>query len=150
MTFLCMSPFLNATIQVVAFHLRVRCMLGVFFVTSINLLTSWMSGSSESVMECMYGQTGPCFILSSQRVLENGVQTHVNSKGNIPSARRSEEGRTCDAASRRTANPTHYPLSYSDPWEEQYLTKQELTVWQVTKTIVHFSNHNDSTSNLLL
>ena len=38
------------------------------------------------VMECMCAQTRPRFILSSERVLwGNGVRTHVNSKGKIPS-----------------------------------------------------------------
>ena len=36
-------------------------------------------------MECMCEQTRPRFILSSERVLGNGVRTHVNSKGKIPS-----------------------------------------------------------------
>ena len=45
----------------------------------------------------------------------NGVRTHVNSKGKLPSTRGSEEGPTCDAAPHRTANPTHYRLSYSSP-----------------------------------
>ena len=66
-------------------------------------------------MGCMCAQTRPWFILSSKRVLGNGVRTHVNSNGKIPSTGGSEEGRTPDAASRRTASPTHYWLSYSDP-----------------------------------
>ena len=45
--------------------------------------------------------------------LGNGVRTHVNSKGKIPSTGGSEEGRTHDAASRKTASPTHCQLSYS-------------------------------------
>ena len=39
----------------------------------------------------------------------NGVRTHVNSKGKIPSTRGSEEDRTHDDASRSTASSTHYP-----------------------------------------
>ena len=42
-----------------------------------------------------------------------GVRSHVNSQGKIPSSGGSEEDRTHDVASRRTANPTHYRLSYS-------------------------------------
>ena len=45
--------------------------------------------------------------------LRNGVRTHVNSKGKIPTTRSSEEDRTHDSSSRRTASPTHYRLSYS-------------------------------------
>ena len=52
----------------------------------------------------------------------NGVRTHLNSKGKIPSTGGSEEIRTRDAASRRTANPAHYRLSYSRP-PYQWLTK---------------------------
>ena len=51
--------------------------------------------------------------------LWNGVRTHVNSKGEIPSTGGSEEGPTRDAASRRTASPTYYWLSYSGP--DRYL-----------------------------
>ena len=62
-------------------------------------------------MECMYAQTRPRFILSSERLSGDGVRTHVISKGTIPST----GYRTHDAASRRTASPTHYRLSYSGP-----------------------------------
>ena len=48
-------------------------------------------------------------------VLGNRVRTHVNSKGKIPSTEGSEQDWTCDAASCRTASPTHYQLSYSSP-----------------------------------
>ena len=37
---------------------------------------------------------------------EIGVKTHISSKGRIPSTGGSEEGRTCDAASHRTASTT--------------------------------------------
>ena len=59
--------------------------------------------------------TRPWFILSSRRVLGNGVRTHVNYKGKIPSTVGLEEVWTCCAAWRRTASPTHYLLSYSGP-----------------------------------
>ena len=45
----------------------------------------------------------------------NGVRTHVDYKGKIPSTRNSEKGRTHDTASRRTANTMHYQLNYSSP-----------------------------------
>ena len=45
----------------------------------------------------------------------NGVGNHVNSVGKIPSTGGPEEDRNRDAASRRTANPTHYRLNYSGP-----------------------------------
>ena len=62
---------------------------------------------------CMCAQTRRWFILSSERILGNGVRTHVNPKGKIPSTGGSEEDRTRDAASRRTARQKHYRLNYS-------------------------------------
>ena len=50
-----------------------------------------------------------------RKSLGNGVRTHVNSKGKIPSVGSSEEDQTHDDASRGTASPTHYPLSYCGP-----------------------------------
>ena len=40
--------------------------------------------------------------------LVNGIRTHVNFKGKIPSTRGSEKDRTHAAASSRTVSPTHY------------------------------------------
>ena len=64
---------------------------------------------------CVCVQTRPQFILSSERVVGNGVKTHVNSKRKIPYTGGSEKDQTHDTASRRTASPTHYQLSYSSP-----------------------------------
>ena len=66
-------------------------------------------------MKCMCTQPSPRFMLSSERVWGNGVRTHVNSKGKVPSTGGSEEDRTHDPASSRTASPTHYRLRYSGP-----------------------------------
>ena len=70
-------------------------------------------------MECICAQTldiGLTILsISSKRVLGNGDRTHVNSKGKIPSTGSSEEDQTDNAASCRTASPTHYQLSYSSP-----------------------------------
>ena len=83
-----------------------------------------MSGSFESVqwmhmytraMECVCAQTRPRFILSSEKVLGNGVRTHVDSSGEKNSAGGLEKGGTREASSRRTASPTHYRLSHSSP-----------------------------------
>ena len=38
----------------------------------------------------------------------NGIRNHVKSKGKIPSNGGSKEVRTRNAASRRTASPSHY------------------------------------------
>ena len=46
----------------------------------------------------------------------------VTPRGKIPSTGGSEEGRTRDAASRRTASPTHYRLSYTGPKYQQTRT----------------------------
>ena len=66
-------------------------------------------------MERMCAQTRPWFILWSERVLGNGVRIHVNSKGKISCTGGSEGGQTHDAASDRTASPTHYQLSCFSP-----------------------------------
>ena len=63
----------------------------------------------------MWTQSRARIILSSERVLGNGVRIHVNSKGEIPSTRGSEDGRTCNAAQHRTGSLTHYQLSYTGP-----------------------------------
>ena len=41
------------------------------------------------------------------------LESVLTPRGKIPSTGGSEEGRTRDAASRRTASPTHYLLSYT-------------------------------------
>ena len=46
--------------------------------------------------------------------LGNGVRTHVNSKGKIPSTRSSED-QTHEAASHRAASPTHYDWAILAP-----------------------------------
>ena len=79
-------------------------------ILDMNVRIFWVNA-----MECICAQTRPRFLLSSKRVLWNGVRTHVNSKGKISCIRSSEEDRTHDAASCRTASPTHYRLSYSGP-----------------------------------
>ena len=56
-------------------------------------------------MKCMCAQTRPRFILSSERVfLGNGVWTHVNSKGKIPSTRKFPQ-RRIEPATLWTASP---------------------------------------------
>ena len=94
---------------------------GCVFVASIlpvwdmNVRIFWVN-----MMECLCALTGPWFILSCERDLGNGVRSHANSKGKIPSTRGPEEGGTHDAASRRTASPAHDWLSYSGlKWETQ-------------------------------
>ena len=63
--FLCMWPFFDPTIEVVTFHLRWWCMLGVFFccqhspVMDMDVRIFWVRA-----MKCMCAQTRPQFILS--------------------------------------------------------------------------------------
>ena len=111
------SPFRVrfVTIQVVTFGLRGRCMLGVFLSSSSPVLDMNVRIFGVPATECMCAQTRHRFILSSERFLKNGVRTHVDSKAKILSSRRSQEGGASEAASRRTASPTHYLLSYSGP-----------------------------------
>ena len=59
----------------------------------------------------------PYFHLKEVCFFLNGVRTHVNLTGKIPSTWGSEEDRTHSIASHRIASPTHYRywLSYSTP-----------------------------------
>ena len=54
---------------------------------------------------------------------QNGVRAHVNSKVETASPEGSEEGRTHDAASRRTASPRQYQLSYSGPHSDGLMAR---------------------------
>ena len=75
-----------------------------------------MSGSFESMRwnACVHGLDVGLYS-HPKEFLENGVRTHENSKGKIPSTGGSEDGQTRDSASRRTASPMLYRLSYSGP-----------------------------------
>ena len=62
-------------------------------------------------MKCMSAQTRPRFILSSVKVLggmESEPMLTPREKSTLPEKFSSEEDRTHDAASSRTASPTHY------------------------------------------
>ena len=91
-------------------------------VKHMNVRIFWVH-----VMECLCAWTRPQFRLSSKRVLENEIRTHVNSKGNIPSTGGSEEDRTHSAPSRKTASPTHYWLSYSGPLSNFFFLRSPAT-----------------------
>ena len=85
-----------------------------------------MLGSFESVRWNVYVHRldlGLCSHL--KEFLGNGVRTHVNSKGKIPSTGKkisSEEDRTREGASSRTASLT-LPTEISGPWRNQTLPK---------------------------
>ena len=116
--FLRMSPgfFFNPTTEVASFHLRGCCMLGVFLLLAFTHLgheCQALLSPCDGILVCT--DYRPRFILSSKRVLGNGVRAHANCKGKIPSTGGSEECGTREAASRRTVSPTYYRLSYSSP-----------------------------------
>ena len=91
-------------------------------------------------MECMYAQTRPRFMLSSERVWGKGVRTHVNSKGKIPSTGAFEENQTCATASCRTASPTHYQLSYSGPICREYKGSKRFSALLVFISVTDFQS----------
>ena len=108
-----MWPFFNPAIEVVTFRLHGWCMLGVFLWPAFTCpghechdLLSLRDGMHMCTDISLY---------SHPRLLGNGVRSHVNSKGEIPSTGGSEEGWIHNTASRRTVSPTHCPLSYSGP-----------------------------------
>ena len=88
--FLPMWPFLNPTIAVVPFRLHGWCMLGEFLLLAFHLSRTWMSGSFESVRwnyVCVH-RLDLSLYSHPQEFLRNGVRTHVNCKGKIPSVRK--------------------------------------------------------------
>ena len=105
--------FFNPTIEVVTFHIRGWCMLGVFFVAGICL---GQTGSSESMQwnACVH-RLHLGFYSHPKEFLGNGVRTHFTSMGKIPSTGGSEQGRTRNTASCRTASQTHCQMSHSSP-----------------------------------
>ena len=101
----CVCDFFNPTIEVVTSCLRLY-MLGVFLLPAfthlrdMNVRIFWNLGLYSHPKE----------------LLGNGVGAHIDSNGKIPSTSKkfsSDEDRTHDAASSRTASPTHYQRTYS-------------------------------------
>ena len=78
-----------------------------------------MSGSFESVRWNAYVHRLDLGLYSDPKEFWGiGIRTYVHSKGKIPSTGKKnllKEDGTHDAASSRTASPTHYQLSYSGP-----------------------------------
>ena len=66
-------------------------------------------------MECMCVQTRVRFILNEKSFRGMESETHVNSKGKLPSTGGSKEGRTRNTASRGTASPAHNPATDEGP-----------------------------------
>ena len=66
---------------------------GCVFVAGIYPSRTWILRAFwVHAVEYICAQTRSQFILSSERVLENGVRTHINSKGKIPSTERLQRG----------------------------------------------------------
>ena len=89
---------------------------GCVFVAGIHLSRTWTSGSFES-MQCNACVHRLDLGLYShwKGVWGNGVRICVYSMGKLPSIECSEENRSHNAASCRTASPTHYWVSCSGP-----------------------------------
>ena len=117
-----MSPaFISPNIEVVAFRFCGWDMLGVFFFAGIHSSRTGMSESfgSVPVNACVH-RLDLGLHSHPQEFWGNGIRTDVSSKGKKNSIGSSKEDRTHDAASRRTASPTHYRLSYFGPHTRGY------------------------------
>ena len=87
--FVYVYAFFNPTIEVVTFCLCGWYTLGVFFIAGIHSSRTWMSGSFEAMQwnACVHRLS--LGLHSHQKEFGgNGVRTHVNSKGNIPTTRK--------------------------------------------------------------
>ena len=81
---------------------------GTVFVAGIYLFRTQMSSESLRWNVCEHRP-------DLETVLGSGVKTMLTSRKKSPQPTDTEERRTRDASSRRTANPTYYQLSYSGP-----------------------------------
>ena len=92
------TVFFNPATEVVTFHLRGGCTLGVLFVVSIHQTRTWMSGSFESMQ----------WNTSAHR-LDLDLYSHPKEFFYLGN------DWIRDATSCRTVSPIHYRLSYSGP-----------------------------------
>ena len=76
--------FCIPSIEIVTFRLRGRCMLGVFLLPAFTRLGHECQDLLSPFDEMHVCTARPRFILSPERVLWNGVRTHVTFKGKIP------------------------------------------------------------------
>ena len=91
-----------------------------WFLASNHPSRTWISGSFESVRwnACVHRLDLGLYSYPKE-FLGNGVRTHVDSKLNVSSTEKKfspEEDWTRDAASGRTASPTHYQRAIPAPW----------------------------------
>ena len=108
--------FFNPTIKVVTFRLRRWCTLGVFLLPAF---TRPGHECQDLLSPCngMHMCTDGISVYTRIRKNLGGTEseTMLTPREKIPSTGGREEVRTRDTASRRTASPTHYRLSYSRP-----------------------------------
>ena len=120
---------------------------GCAFVAGIHPSRTWTSGSFESVRwnACVH-RLNLSLYSYPQEFRGNGVRTHINSKGKIPSTRKkfsSEEDRIHDAASSRTASPTHYQRDFDHhcfPPVYNFMKMSNLAYWRRT-VVKYFLEH---------
>ena len=108
----------NPTTEVVTFRLRGWCMLHVLFVAAIHPSRTVTPGSFESVRwnACVHKlDLGLC--TPPKEFWGNGVRTHVNSKGQIPSIRKilPRGGLNPQRCIKQDSEPNTLPTSYSGP-----------------------------------
>ena len=110
--------FLNVTIffiiQLRGSHILSSWMVqaGSVFVAGIHLFRTWMSGSFEFVWWNVHVHRLDLNLYSHPKEF-GGTESDpmLTTREKIPSIKGSEEDRIHDAASCRTASPTHYQLS---------------------------------------
>ena len=129
--------FFNPTIKVVTFRLHGWCVLGVFFVAGIHPSRTWTSGSFESVRwnACVY-RLDLGLYSHPKEFWGNGVWTHVNSKGKIPSTGKCSQ-RRIEPATPWTASPCTTNWAIPAPGNFIKVKEQaQAMVWYSTKGCV--------------
>ena len=107
--FLRMWPFFNPTIEVVTFHLHGWCMLGVFLLPAFTHLgheCQDLLSPCDGMHVCTDKTSVYTFIRKSLGGMESQPKLNPRGKSPLPEKFFSEEDRTHDAASSRTAQHT--------------------------------------------
>ena len=89
----------------------------VCFLANIHPSRTWLSGSFESMQWSACVTRLDLGVYSHPKVLGNGVRTHVNSKGKIPSTRKNllRGGSNPRYCIKQDSEPNTLPVSYSGP-----------------------------------
>ena len=118
--FLCMWPFFNPTIEVVTFRLCGWCMLGVFLLPAFTHLGQ----ERQDLLSLCDVRWNACvhrldlgLYFHPKEFWGNGVRTHVNFKGKIPSTRMilHRGGWNPWRCIKQDSQPNTLPFSYSGP-----------------------------------